>query len=123
MQATGFKPSSDAILSCSGVNRWFGGVRAVADVSLDIRQGEIFGIGGLAEPGGVGGEIAHHAEFGFEPGQSGLADDGGDVVEATGETVVRHLPGIGLATEAEGMSVHNMESFRAGGAESRRPSD
>ena len=68
MQATGFRPSSDAILSCSGVNRWFGGVRAVADVSLDIQQGEIFGLVG---PNGSGKTTLVNSITGFYPPQQG----------------------------------------------------
>ena len=68
MQGTGSKGSADAILSCSGVNRWFGGVRALTDVSLDIRQGEIFGLVG---PNGSGKTTLVNSITGFYPPQQG----------------------------------------------------
>ena len=43
--------SDDAILKVSGVSKYFGGVRAVADVSIDVPKGSIFSIIG---PNGAG---------------------------------------------------------------------
>jgi branched-chain amino acid transport system ATP-binding protein len=43
--------SEDVILNVSGVSKYFGGVRAVADVSIDVPRGSIFSIIG---PNGAG---------------------------------------------------------------------
>ena len=68
MSAVDAMDRQDAILSCSGVNRWFGGVRALTDVSLGIRQGEIFGLVG---PNGSGKTTLVNSITGFYPPQQG----------------------------------------------------
>ena len=68
MSAMDAKNPQGAILSCAGVNRWFGGVRALTDVSLDIHQGEIFGLVG---PNGSGKTTLVNAITGFYPPQQG----------------------------------------------------
>ena len=68
MSAMDTKNPQGAILSCAGVNRWFGGVRALTDVSLDIHQGEIFGLVG---PNGSGKTTLVNAITGFYPPQQG----------------------------------------------------
>ncbi len=56
------------MLACEKVSRWFGGVRALSDVSLDIQQGEIFGLVG---PNGSGKTTLVNSITGFYPPQQG----------------------------------------------------
>lgn len=56
------------ILACTGVNRWFGGLHALKDVSVGIGRGEIFGLVG---PNGSGKTTLINAVTGFYPPQSG----------------------------------------------------
>ena len=58
----------ESILSCEHVSRWFGGVHAVSDVSLDIRKGQIYGLVG---PNGSGKTTLVNAITGFYPPQKG----------------------------------------------------
>ena len=62
------KAGREAILRCEHVSRRFGGVHAVADVSLAIGQGEIFGLVG---PNGSGKTTLVNAVTGFYPPQEG----------------------------------------------------
>lgn len=56
------------ILSCDNVSRWFGGVHALQNVSLDIDQGTIFGLVG---PNGSGKTTLVNAITGFYPPNEG----------------------------------------------------
>lgn len=60
--------SSEGVLSLKQVSRWFGGVQALADVSMDIGQGEIYGLIG---PNGAGKTTLVNAITGFYPPQQG----------------------------------------------------
>ncbi|WP_291552733.1 ABC transporter ATP-binding protein [Comamonas sp. SCN 65-56] len=62
-------PAEGAVLTCEKVSRWFGGVRALSEVSLDIRQGEIFGLVG---PNGSGKTTLVNSITGFYPPQEGV---------------------------------------------------
>jgi branched-chain amino acid transport system ATP-binding protein len=67
---TKFTPSSGeaVILACQGISRSFGGLRALKDVSLEVRRGEIFGLVG---PNGSGKTTLLNAVAGFFPPQQG----------------------------------------------------
>lgn len=58
----------DALLVCEGVNRWFGGVQALKDVSLEVGRGEILGLVG---PNGSGKTTMVNGITGFYPPQQG----------------------------------------------------
>ena len=68
-QGPGAKPAgTEPVLVCDGISRWFGGVQALADVSLSIDQGEICGLVG---PNGSGKTTIVNAITGFYPPQKG----------------------------------------------------
>lgn len=77
-----------AILSCSGVSRWFGGVQALADVSLSIRKGEIFGLVG---PNGSGKTTLVNAITGFYPPQKGSIVFEGQSINGVRPHRIAHL--------------------------------
>lgn len=58
----------DGVLTLKGVSRWFGGVQALSDVSLNVQQGEIYGLVG---PNGAGKTTLINAITGFYPPQQG----------------------------------------------------
>jgi branched-chain amino acid transport system ATP-binding protein len=58
----------DPLLVCDRISRSFGGLKALKDVSLDIRPGEIFGLVG---PNGSGKTTLLNAIAGFFPPQEG----------------------------------------------------
>lgn len=60
--------SEEGVLSLRHVSRWFGGVQALADVSMDIGKGEIYGLIG---PNGAGKTTLINAITGFYPPQQG----------------------------------------------------
>lgn len=60
--------SADAALRCSGIERSFGGLKALKGVSFDIRPGEIFGLVG---PNGSGKTTMVNVVTGFYPPQAG----------------------------------------------------
>ncbi len=60
--------AGDVVLSCDNVSRWFGGVHALANVTLTVRQGEIYGLVG---PNGAGKTTLVNAITGFYPPQEG----------------------------------------------------
>lgn len=68
MQPVAPDRARDTVLSCVNINRWFGGLHALKDVSIDIRQGEILGLVG---PNGSGKTTAVNAITGFFPPQKG----------------------------------------------------
>ena len=65
---SGDTATGDAILALDHVSRWFGGVRALKDVSMQIRKGEIYGLVG---PNGAGKTPLINAITGFYPPQHG----------------------------------------------------
>lgn len=68
-QGPGARPiGAEPVLVCDGISRWFGGVQALADVSLSINQGEICGLVG---PNGSGKTTIVNAVTGFYPPQKG----------------------------------------------------
>ena len=59
---------SDVVLSCRGVSVRFGGLQALSDVSLDVREGEIVGLVG---PNGAGKSTLMECISGFQPVSAG----------------------------------------------------
>ena len=73
----GAAPDAPVILKVEGMSKSFGGVRAVQDVSLEVRQGEILGIIG---PNGAGKTTLFEMVAGFTPQDAGTVHfDGQDV--------------------------------------------
>lgn len=68
MQPVAPAQATDTVLSCVNINRWFGGLHALKDVSIDIHRGEILGLVG---PNGSGKTTAVNAITGFFPPQKG----------------------------------------------------
>lgn len=56
------------VLSCAGIERSFGGLKALKGVSLDVRKGEIFGLVG---PNGSGKTTMVNVMTGFYPPDAG----------------------------------------------------
>jgi branched-chain amino acid transport system ATP-binding protein len=75
------------ILECRGIERRFGGLVALADVSVEIRAGEIFGLVG---PNGSGKTTLVNAVTGFYPPQRGtIRLDGRDITALAPHAVAR----------------------------------
>jgi branched-chain amino acid transport system ATP-binding protein len=78
LEATGAAPADgdEVVLQAVGLTRSYGGVRAVSDVSFDLRQGEILGIIG---PNGAGKTTLFDLLSGYMPPDQGrllfLGDD------------------------------------------------
>jgi len=62
------KDGGSPLLICDGISRSFGGLKALKNVSLDVRRGEIFGLVG---PNGSGKTTLLNAIAGFFPPQEG----------------------------------------------------
>ncbi|HMN71134.1 MAG TPA: ABC transporter ATP-binding protein [Rhodoblastus sp.] len=60
--------SADVVLSCRGIERSFGGLRALKGVDLEVRRGEIFGLVG---PNGSGKTTMVNVMTGFYPPNAG----------------------------------------------------
>jgi len=60
--------TSETVLQCENVNRWFGGIHALKGVSVSVRQGEIYGLVG---PNGSGKTTLVNCITGFYPPQEG----------------------------------------------------
>ncbi|MEA4855948.1 MAG: ABC transporter ATP-binding protein [Solidesulfovibrio sp.] len=80
-----------ALLAARDLRRSFGGLTAVCDVSLDVRQGEIMGLIG---PNGAGKSTLFNLLTGLtRPDCGTVAFDGHDITRARPETIA----GLGLA--------------------------
>jgi branched-chain amino acid transport system ATP-binding protein len=79
--------AASQILRCEGVERSFGGLRALKGVSLGIEPGEIFGLVG---PNGSGKTTLVNAITGFYPPQQGrILFDGADITGVRPHRVAR----------------------------------
>jgi ABC-type branched-subunit amino acid transport system ATPase component/branched-subunit amino acid ABC-type transport system permease component len=84
---SGAAPDAPVILKVDGMSKSFGGVRAVQNVSLEVRKGEILGIIG---PNGAGKTTLFEMVAGFTPQDSGtVVFDGTDVTSLTPEKRAR----------------------------------
>src|SRR3546814_1535709 len=64
----GSAATQDTVLSCINTSRWFGGLQAMKNISLEIKRGEILGLVG---PNGSGKTTTVNAITGFFPPQEG----------------------------------------------------
>jgi branched-chain amino acid transport system ATP-binding protein len=79
--------SPQALLACTQIERNFGGLKALKGVSLEIEQGEIFGLVG---PNGSGKTTLINAVTGFYPPQRGeIRFDGRSIVGIRPHRVAR----------------------------------
>ncbi|MEN3272207.1 MAG: hypothetical protein V7636_968, partial [Actinomycetota bacterium] len=79
--------SRDAILRVSGLTVQFGGVRAVDDVTFDLKKGEILGVIG---PNGAGKTTMFDAISGFVPSRGRVVLDGETISGQAPEMRSRH---------------------------------
>ena len=70
----------EPLLSCRGVFKYFGAMAAVDDLSLDVRPGEVLGIGG---PNGAGKTTLFDVISGLNPASSGsITFEGRDITKS-----------------------------------------
>lgn len=62
------RSTNDVVLACTGIERSFGGLKALKGIDFDIREGEIFGLVG---PNGSGKTTMVNVITGFYPPQAG----------------------------------------------------
>lgn len=74
--------ASDVVLSCRGIERSFGGLKALKGVDLEVRRGQIFGLVG---PNGSGKTTMVNVMTGFYPPNAGQ-------VELFGSDITRMAP-------------------------------
>lgn len=78
----GRAPASEIALSCRGIERSFGGLKALKGVDLEVRRGQIFGLVG---PNGSGKTTMVNVMTGFYPPNAGR-------VELFGADITRMAP-------------------------------
>ena len=79
--------TADALLDAEGIHVRYGGVRALDDVSLSVRPGEILGLIG---PNGAGKTTLFECIAGFNPPSAGeVRFDGDDITRASPEERAR----------------------------------
>ncbi len=76
------------LLSCRGVSKHFGALAAVQDLSFDLAEGEVLGIGG---PNGAGKTTLFDVISGLEPITSGAITFAGREISALSPEQVCHL--------------------------------
>jgi branched-chain amino acid transport system ATP-binding protein len=90
---------SEPVLRCTEVSRFFGGLAAVLDVSIEIHRGEIFGLVG---PNGSGKTTLVNTITGFYPPQRGkITFEGSDI---TGQRPYR-LTRLGIARTFQNLAL------------------
>lgn len=83
----GIAEAAVPVLECRGIERWFGGLRALTTVDLSIMSGEIFGIVG---PNGSGKTTLVNSVTGFYPPQVGrILLGGADITGMRPDKVAR----------------------------------
>lgn len=101
MQRTDSPGPGNIVLSCTGIERSFGGLKALKSVNLQIRQGEILGLVG---PNGSGKTTMVNVITGFYPPQSG-------VVTLFGENITHKKPHA-IAARRLARTFQNLALFR-----------
>ena len=99
--------SSDVLLKISGLSKSFGGLKAVQNVSFEVRRGEIVGIIG---PNGAGKTTLFNVLNGFQKASAGAAELDGKAIVGLRPNALCHL-GMGrtfqVARPFQRMSVIN----------------
>lgn len=75
------------LLSCRNIAKYFGALAAVKDLSFDVNQGDIVGIGG---PNGAGKTTVFELVSGFNPTDGGNISLGGERIDRLAPHVVCH---------------------------------
>lgn len=89
------------VLSCDNIDRSFGGLRALKGVSLEVREGEIFGLVG---PNGSGKTTMVNVITGFYPPENGT-------VQLFGHDITRMKP-YRVAQQSLARTFQNLALFR-----------
>jgi branched-chain amino acid transport system ATP-binding protein len=92
---------NDTVLRCAGIERSFGGLKALKGVSLDVHRGEIFGLVG---PNGSGKTTMVNVVTGFYPPNAGS-------VTLFGEDITRLAPHA-VARRGVARTFQNLALFR-----------
>ncbi len=82
------QPREGVVLAVAGVSKSFGGIRAVRDVSLDVRGGEIHALIG---PNGAGKTTTFHMISGLYPPDSGTISLHGTPIQGVATHRICHL--------------------------------
>jgi branched-chain amino acid transport system ATP-binding protein len=85
------QPTSSPIVACRGLNKSFGGMAAVKDLSFDVPAGTVLGIGG---PNGAGKTTLFELISGFVPADTGEILIGGQRTDRLPPHAICHL-GVG----------------------------
>ena len=93
--------TKDTVLRCAGIERSFGGLKALKGVSLDVHRGEIFGLVG---PNGSGKTTMINVVTGFYPPNAGS-------VTLFGEDITRLAPHA-VARRGVARTFQNLALFR-----------
>jgi branched-chain amino acid transport system ATP-binding protein len=99
--SSGTAPSAGLALQCDGIERSFGGLRALKGVSLAIREGEIFGLVG---PNGSGKTTMVNVITGFYPPEAGQ-------VRLFGKDITK-MPPFRIAQQSLARTFQNLALFR-----------
>jgi branched-chain amino acid transport system ATP-binding protein len=92
---------NDTVLRCAGIERSFGGLKALKGVSLDVHRGEIFGLVG---PNGSGKTTMVNVVTGFYPPNAGS-------ITLFGEDITRLAPHA-VARRGVARTFQNLALFR-----------
>ena len=81
-------PRQPPLLCCEGVSKHYGAMAAVNDLSLEVREGEVLGIGG---PNGAGKTTLFDVISGLAPADSGEIRFAGGDIRGRSADRIRHL--------------------------------
>ena len=77
MTSPAVQNTNETLLVCDNIERYFGGLKALSNISIHVNRGEIFGLVG---PNGSGKTTMVNAITGFYPPQNGrIILDGVDI--------------------------------------------
>src|SRR4030067_1531879 len=105
--------ANNMMLTAKGISLSFGGIQALVDVDIDIRQGEIFAVIG---PNGAGKTSFFNCINGFYRPQKGRIDFGGKEITRLASHRIAEL---GIARSFQGLQLFDglsvLDNIMAGG--------